>query len=141
MYEFTIEKSWPIHYNKGPSNFSDMGPWAHTLLFLGNTLHRLQRYLRKCIKCHWHAFCHVVVAHVLWLTSSLNAHVFLPRVNACLPMLSRIQLTRIKLFHTTGCSPCACECSPIVRSKSHFGRKCCTVEPCLTVTSLVRSPH
>ena len=38
MYAFTIEKSWPIHYKKGPSNFSDMGPWAHTLLFLGNTL-------------------------------------------------------------------------------------------------------
>ena len=33
-----IEKSWPIHYKKGPSNFIDMGPWAHTLLFLGNTL-------------------------------------------------------------------------------------------------------
>ena len=34
-----IEKSWPIHYKKGPSNFIDMGPWAHTLLFLGNTLY------------------------------------------------------------------------------------------------------
>ena len=33
------KKSWPIHYKKGPSNFIDMGPWAHTLLFLGNTLH------------------------------------------------------------------------------------------------------
>ena len=27
-----------FYYKKGPSNFSDMGPWAHTLLFLGNTL-------------------------------------------------------------------------------------------------------
>ena len=27
MYAFTIEKSWPIYYKKGPSNFSDMGPY------------------------------------------------------------------------------------------------------------------
>ena len=27
-YYATIEKSWPIHYKKGPSNFSDMGPWG-----------------------------------------------------------------------------------------------------------------
>ena len=38
IYKVTIEKIWPIHYKKGPSKFSDMGPWAHTLLFLGNTL-------------------------------------------------------------------------------------------------------
>ena len=40
-----IEKSWPIHYKKGPSNFIDMGPWAHTLLFLGNTLHWCNKYV------------------------------------------------------------------------------------------------
>ena len=48
MYAFTIEKSWPIHYKKGPSNFSDMGPWAHTLLFLGNTL-----LIRACDEERW----------------------------------------------------------------------------------------
>ena len=30
-----------VHYKKGPSIFSDMGPWAHTLLFLGNPCHRV----------------------------------------------------------------------------------------------------
>ena len=37
-YAYNWKKSWPIHYKKGPSNFSNMGPWAHTLLLLGNTL-------------------------------------------------------------------------------------------------------
>ena len=36
--QLQLKKSCPIRYKKGPSNFSDMGPWAHTLLFLGNTL-------------------------------------------------------------------------------------------------------
>ena len=39
LHHVCIYKSWPIHYKKGPSNFSDMGPWAHTLLFPGNTLY------------------------------------------------------------------------------------------------------
>ncbi len=28
-----------VHYKKGPSNVSDMGPWAHTLVLLGNSLY------------------------------------------------------------------------------------------------------
>ena len=27
-----------VHYKKGPSNVSDMGPWAHTLVLLGKSL-------------------------------------------------------------------------------------------------------
>ena len=57
-----IEKSWPIHYKKGPSNFIDMGPWAHTLLFLGNTLDMLMADLT----CEWQIW-HVNGRFDMWI--------------------------------------------------------------------------
>ena len=48
LQSYNWKKCWPIHYEKGPSNFSDMGPWAHTLLFLGNTLKFIQCNIIRC---------------------------------------------------------------------------------------------
>ena len=61
-------KSWPIHFKKGPSNFSDMGPWAHTLLFLGNTLYRrLKDNLR---------YPHTRCSRASGLLASISQHVY-----------------------------------------------------------------
>ena len=49
----TASERTSVHCKKGPSNFSDMGPWAHTLLFLGKSLdYTIQLRRPPCLNVH-----------------------------------------------------------------------------------------